>query len=80
MWEDPMDTMITVTKVVNKISGGIKSLSHRMFQSFLDDFETEYDDHTYVSWLSPGMCLERIFPMRAETFLFLSQEFPNSDF
>lgn len=76
------ETMLTVTKVVNMIRGGNKSLSHRKFQSFLEDFDTEYGDlvmYTEVRWLSRGRCLERFFSLRAEIALFLAQEFPNSE-
>ncbi|XP_061765856.1 general transcription factor II-I repeat domain-containing protein 2-like [Nerophis ophidion] len=67
--------MTTVTKVVNFIRA--KSLNHRQFKSFLDEFGSKQTDvpcHTEVRWLSRGKVLNRFFELREEICQFLQSK------
>lgn len=68
--------MQIVSKIVNAIKGGNKSLSHRKFQSFLEEHNAIYKDiplYCEVRWLSAGKCLEKFFALRKEIFIFLQE-------
>lgn len=68
--------MQTITKIVNLIKGGNKFLSHRKFQTFLEEHDAAYTDvplHCEVRWLSAGKCLDKFFAIRKEIFLFLEE-------
>jgi len=68
--------MPTVTKIINTIKGGHKFLSHRKFQSFLEEHNAVYTDIPLYSedrWLSAGKCLAKFFAIRKEIFLFLQE-------
>ncbi|XP_026827608.1 general transcription factor II-I repeat domain-containing protein 2A-like [Ooceraea biroi] len=72
-------SMQTVTKIINTIKGGLKFLSHRKFQLFLEEHNAIYTDvplYCEVRWLSAGKCLEKFFAIRKEIFLFLQDELP----
>ncbi|XP_076298590.1 general transcription factor II-I repeat domain-containing protein 2B-like [Lasioglossum baleicum] len=67
-------TMKIVTKIVNTIRGGNKSLSHRKFRLFLESVDAIYNDlslYCEVRWLSAGKTLERFFALRKEILEFL---------
>lgn len=69
--------MQTITKIVNLIKGGNKFLSHRKFQTFLEEHDAAYTDvplHCEVCWLSAGKCLDKFFAIRKEIFLFLEEQ------
>ena len=60
-----------VTDVVTKTFNVIRTsaLNHRLFVSFLEEFETEHGDkgyHTAVRWLSLGKVLKRVRDLRAQ--------------
>ncbi|EFN62346.1 General transcription factor II-I repeat domain-containing protein 2A, partial [Camponotus floridanus] len=68
--------MQIISKIINVIKGGNKSLSHRKFQSFLQEHNAIYKDiplYCEVRWLSAGRCLEKFFALRKEIFIFLQE-------
>jgi len=69
-------TMHTISKIINVIKDGNKSLTHRKFQSFLEKHNAIYKDiplYCEVRWLSAGRCLEKFFVLRKEIFIFLHE-------
>lgn len=68
--------MQTVTKIINLIKGGNKFLTHRKFQTFLQEHKAAYTDiplYCEVRWLSAAQCLQTFFAIRKEIFLFLEE-------
>ncbi|XP_066585243.1 general transcription factor II-I repeat domain-containing protein 2B-like [Prorops nasuta] len=53
--------MKMITKIINFIKGGNRSLTHRQFKLFLAEHDSLYKDislYSDVRWLSAGQCLE----------------------
>ncbi|XP_056629866.1 general transcription factor II-I repeat domain-containing protein 2A-like [Diorhabda sublineata] len=66
----------TVSKIINKIRGGNRSLLHRQLRQFLVETEAKYGDllmYNHVRWLSAGKCMERFFAIRKEIPAFLNE-------
>lgn len=66
----------TVTAIINTIKGGNKSLLHRKFQSFLEEYDAVYKDvplHCEVRWLSAGKTLQKFFAVRKEIYCFIQE-------
>ena len=71
------DLMITVTNIVNIISGGNKAQRHRKFIQLLKDLEADYEDvplFSKIRWLSAGKTLKHFFALRKEILYFLQSE------
>jgi hypothetical protein len=69
--------MSVVVKITNLIRRDNRSLSHRKFNSFLEEIDASYGDlllHSQIRWLSAGKCLERFFAFRREIPLFMKDE------
>ncbi|CAI6369038.1 unnamed protein product [Macrosiphum euphorbiae] len=65
---------LDVFKITYFIRGGNRSLNHRNFITYLEEFDCEYGDlllHTDVRWLSRGKCLELFFVLRKQILEFL---------
>jgi len=68
--------MQTISKIINTIKGGNKSLNHRKFQSLLEEHNAIYKDislYCEVRWLNAGTCLKKFFALRKEIFAFLQE-------
>ncbi|XP_066590714.1 general transcription factor II-I repeat domain-containing protein 2B-like [Prorops nasuta] len=66
--------MKMVTKIINFIKGGNRSLTHRQFKLFLAEHDSLYKDiplYSDVRWLSAGQCLERFLALKNEIMMFL---------
>jgi len=67
--------MDLVIKLVNLIRS--HATSHRKFQQYLIELDSEYGDIVYFSnvrWLSRGKCLRRFLELKNEIYLFLKLE------
>ena len=69
------DNVMSVVKCINQIRS--RGLKHRMFRTFLEELESEYEDVLYftaVRWLSRGNVLKRFFELRAEVKAFMEKD------
>lgn len=76
------ESMDCVVKMINKIRGGHNALTHRKFQSLLQELKAQYGDlklFTEVRWLSRGKCLDRFFSLRKEVLYFLKHHVKKSE-
>jgi hypothetical protein len=70
------EVMNVVVQIVNynrKIA-----LSHRQFNNFLADIESEYPDipyHCVIHWLSRGIVLKKFFHLRSEIDIFTTEKY-----
>lgn len=69
------DAVIISYKIVNQIKDGPSALNLK-FKSLLNELDADYEDlnlNTDLLWLSKGKCLQKLFNLRKEVFLFFTQ-------
>jgi hypothetical protein len=72
--KDVMDIVISTVNYIQR-----NGLTHRQFQHFLEEIETQYGDVYYsaVRWLSRGAVLKRFFHLLSEIDIFMTEKGEN---
>ncbi|TMW52389.1 hypothetical protein DOY81_002556 [Sarcophaga bullata] len=76
------DAMKIAVKIMNRLKGGHKGLTHRKLLDFLDEVNDDYKDEvlfTDVRWLSRGKSLEKLFSLREEITYYLRTQGTEKD-
>jgi hypothetical protein len=74
---DVMDIVISTANYIRR-----NGLTHRQFQHFLKEIETQYGDVVYysaVGWLSRGAVLKILFHLRSEIDIFMTEKGKTDD-
>lgn len=67
-----MDIVVSAVNYIRR-----NGLAHRQFQQFLLEIEAEYGDvlyYTEVKWLSKGTVLKRLFNLKTEIDIFMTEK------
>ena len=76
------DAMKIAVKIINRLKGEHKGLTHRKLIEFLNEVNDDYKDKvlfTDVKWLSRGKALEKLFDLRVEIIYYLRTQGTEKD-